>query len=141
MVALNFKAEFIVAIDEGQKRRTIRRIRKAGNPKPGDCLQLYAGLRTTHCEKIRDATCTRVRRIYIDAMGVRIDNRTLYSGEAPASMGAPRPDDYDSDFARADGFDSFADMAVFFEKQYGLPFEGQLIEWRLGVDNGQSTGE
>lgn len=133
MVALSFKPEFVIAIDAGQKSRTIRRVRKAGNPEPGKPLQLYTGMRTADCEKIRDATCTRVRPVLIDYMGITLSGRRLWAGDAPAYQGGPDPEHYDGDFARADGFDSFSDMAEFFKKQYGLPFEGQLIEWSLAI--------
>lgn len=129
MVALSFKPEFVVAIDAGIKRRTIRRVRKAGNPKKGQVLQLYTGLRTKDCEKIRDVTCTRVRSVLIDHMGVTLDGRGLIAGHSPAFLGGPDPEEYDGDFAHADGFESFGDMVEFFEGHYGLPFEGQLIEW------------
>lgn len=133
MVALNFKPEFVFAIDGGAKRRTIRRVRKTGNPEPGKPLQLYTGMRTLSCDKIRDVTCTRVRPVKIDYMGVELNGRRLWSGDAPAYQGGPDPENYDCDFARADGFDHFSDMAEFFKKQYGLPFEGQLIEWTLAI--------
>lgn len=133
MVALNFKPEFVYAIDGGEKRRTIRQVRKAGNPEPGKPLQLYTGLRTKSCEKIRDVTCTRVRPVEIDHIDVVLDGRPLFAGDAPAYQGGPDPERYDGDFARADGFDSFTSMVEFFEKQYGLPFKGQLIEWSLSV--------
>lgn len=131
MVAINFKPEFIVLIDSGQKTRTVRRVRKSGNPKRGDILQLYVGLRTKACEKIREVRCTRVRPIRITRMGVTLGDRVLYAGDSPAYQGAPDPEAYDGDFARADGFDCFTDMVDFFHQQYGLPFEGQLIEWTL----------
>lgn len=131
MVALNFKAEFVCAIDGGEKRRTIRPVRKTGNPTAGAALQLYTGMRRENCEKIRDAVCTRVRPVTIDHVGVVLDGRSLYAGDAPAYQGGPQPESYDGDFARADGFDSFTDMLEFFRKQYGLPFTGQLIEWHL----------
>jgi hypothetical protein len=133
MVALNFKAEFVDLIDGGEKLRTIRQVRKSGNPERGKPLQLFTGLRTKHCEKIRDAICTRVRPVEIDHMGVKLDGRSLYAGDAPAYQGGPDAESYDGDFARADGFDSFGDMVEFFRKQYGLPFKGQLIEWSLAV--------
>lgn len=136
MVAINFKPEFVCAIDGGEKRRTIRKVRKSGNPEPGKPLQLFTGLRTKACEKIRDVTCTRVRPVLINHMGVVLDGRHLWAGDAPAYQGGPQPDYYDGDFARADGFDCFGDMVDFFEKQYGLPFEGQLIEWSLSNTSG-----
>jgi hypothetical protein len=137
MVAISFKSEFVDLIDGGEKTRTIRGIRKAGNPEPGNVLQLYTGLRTANCEKIRDVTCTRVRPVIIDHMGIRLAGRQLYAGDAPAYQGGPDPESYDGDFARADGFDNFVSMLEFFEKQYGLPFEGQLIEWTLALPQAQ----
>jgi hypothetical protein len=133
MVALNFKSEFVCAIDGGEKRRTIRQVRKTGNPEPGKPLQLFTGMRTKACEKIRDVTCTRVRPVEIDSLGVTLNGRHLYAGDSPAYQGGPNAEEYDGDFARADGFDSFTDMVEFFEKQYGLPFKGQLIEWTLSL--------
>lgn len=131
MVALSFKRDFVADIEYGRKRRTIRRVRKAGNPKPGAALQLYTGMRTKACEKILDAVCSRVRPVVIDHRGVFLAGRQLWAGDAPAYQGGPNPEDYDGDFARADGFESFGDMAEFFEREYGLPFEGQLIEWHI----------
>lgn len=131
MVALNFKPEFVYPIDAGIKRRTIRRVRKAGNPEPQKPLQLYTGMRTKGCEKIRDVTCTRVRPVVIDHTGITLDGRALYAGDAPAYQGGEDPESYDGDFARADGFNDFSEMVDFFDSQYGLPFEGQLIEWEL----------
>lgn len=136
MVALNFKHEFVELIDGGEKRRTIRQVRKSGNPEPGKPLQLFTGMRTKACEKIRDATCTRVRPVEIDHMGITLNGRKLYAGDSPAYQGGPNAEEYDGDFARADGFDSFANMVEFFETQYGLPFKGQLIEWTLSVTDG-----
>jgi hypothetical protein len=130
MVALSFKSDFVTAIDAGEKRRTIRQVRKTGNPEPGKPLQLYTGMRTKACEKIKDAICTRVRPVEISATGVKLDGWILYCGDAPATWGVD-PEAFDGDFARADGFANFPEMAEFFEKRYGLPFVGQLIEWRL----------
>lgn len=130
MVALSFKSAFVDDIEEGRKRRTIRQVRKAGNPVPGKPLQLYTGMRTKACEKIKDAVCTRVRPVVIEHTGITLEGRRLYAGDAPAYQGGVDPEHYDGDFARADGFDCFGDMAEFFEKEYGLPFAGQLIEWR-----------
>lgn len=130
MVALNFKTVFADDIELGRKTRTIRKIRARGNPVAGCALQLYTKLRSKSAEKLRDATCTQVRPVLIDHTGVTLNGRALWAGDAPAYQGGPDPENYDGDFARADGFDAFGDMVEFFEKQYGLPFEGQLIEWK-----------
>lgn len=131
MVALNFKAQFADDVEEGRKRRTIRAIRKDGRKvKAGDKLQLYTGMRQKGCRKLGEAQCFRVRRVVIDFSGVTLDGRNLYGGDAPAYQGGVNPEEYDNDFARADGFDCFTDMAEFFRKMHGLPFYGDLIEWR-----------
>ena len=143
MVALSFKAAFADDVEEGRKRRTIRRTRKAKNPAPGDELQLYSGLRTKACRKLADAICTRVRVVTIDHMGIKLEGRHLWAGHAPAYQGGVDPEHYDGDFAHADGFQCFGDMADFFESHYGLPFTGQLIEWRLAersVNAGVGSG-
>lgn len=130
MVTLNFKKQFADDVECGRKKRSIRAPRKDGrNPKRGDKLQLYTGMRTKSCRKLGDAVCVRVRPVQIDHMGVKIDGKSLYAGNAPAYQGSPDPNSWDGDFARADGFDSFPDMADFFEKEHGLPFQGFLIEW------------
>jgi len=130
MVALNFKAQFADAVEEGRKRRTVRAPRKDGrNPKQGDLLQLYTGQRQRGCRKLLDAKCTRVRTVEIDHMGVKINGKKLYAGHAPAFEGSPDPNCYDGDFAHADGFDNFTELVEFFEREHGLPFKGLLIEW------------
>jgi hypothetical protein len=41
-------------------------------------------MRTAACEKIRDVTCIRVRPVTINHIGVVLDDRALYVGDAPA---------------------------------------------------------
>ena len=115
MVAFNFKAEFAEAVECGQKRQTIRLVRLSGNPRKGCALQFYTGMRTKACRKLLEATCKSVEVIVIHPSGdVFIDGRKL------AAVGC---------FARRDGFKGKDDFLAFFQKQYGLPFTGQLIRW------------
>lgn len=131
MPALNFKAEFADDVEDKRKQRSIRKRRKDGrDPKAGDWLHLYTGMRQKDCRKLGNAVVTRVRPVEIDHMGVTLDGRKLYCGNAPAFEGGVAPEDYDSDFARADGFRDFQEMRQWFEDQHGLPFAGLLIEWR-----------
>lgn len=131
MPALNFKAEFADDVEDRIKLRSIRKRRKDGrDPKPGDRLHLYTGMRQKGCRKLGEADCMRVRPVEIDHMGVTLDGRRLYCGTAPAFEGSVNPDGYDSDFARADGFSDFQEMKDWFDHQHGLPFSGLLIEWR-----------
>lgn len=117
MVALNFKPEFSLAVETGRKRQTIRLPRKDGrDPKPGDALQLYTGMRQRTCRKLREAKCTNIEAIQIYRNMIVLAGRELGHQEA-------------SDFAKADGFGSFGDMTNWFHKTHGLPFAGLLIQW------------
>lgn len=117
MVAYNFKAEFAADVESGKKRQTIRLQRRA---RVGDALQLYTGMRTKKCRKLRDAVCTTVQEITIKSRGyylaVRLD-------------GEPLPTEQARDLARADGFENLSAFADFFAEQYGLPFHGYLTRW------------
>jgi len=115
MPLLGFKKQFAEMIESGAKCQTIRAYRKDGrNPKPGDTLYLYTGLRTKQCRKLKDVICENVshlditdtREIYVDYV---FQNRME---EAVMSF--------------KDGFESPQD---FFEETHGLPFRGLLIEW------------
>lgn len=131
MVALNFMSKFADDVEMGHKCRSIRAPRKDGrNPSAGCQLQLYTGMRTRVCRKLADVKCMRVRPVLIDYFGVEIDGRRLFCGNSPAYLGPVDPEGYDGDFAHADGFNCFQDMAEFFAKTHGLPFSGFLIEWR-----------
>lgn len=130
MVALNFQSQFANDVEDRRKRRTIRAARKDGrDPKKGDKLQLYTGMRHKGCRKLLDAVCRRVRPVEISHLGVRLDGRMLHAGDTPAYVSAPDPEQYDGDFARADGFGCFGEMVDWFEQTHDLPFKGNLIEW------------
>lgn len=117
MVAFNFKAQFADDVESGKKRQTIRAQRRA---RVGDPLQLYTGMRTKKCRKLRDAVCTAVDEITIKTRGyylaIRLNGELL-------------PTEHAREIALADGFDGLAAFADFFSEQYGLPFRGWLTRW------------
>jgi hypothetical protein len=118
MVALNFQAQFAKAVEMGAKTRTIRAPRKDGRrPKAGDKLQLYTGMRQKGCRKLREAVCSSVHTVTIDESGVQVEGIPLTVPQAV-------------NFARADGFTTYAEMASFFKETHGLPFSGLLIQWQ-----------
>lgn len=123
MVAFNFQERFTDDVEDGIKTNTIRRSARC---KPGDRLQLYTGMRTKKCRKLMDATCTAVKPIRIDHMGIILDGKRLPAGWARRDD----HEDHDCDFAKADGFDDFMEMAEWFHAQYTLPFNGFVIYWR-----------
>ena len=119
MVAYNFKAQFADDVESGKKRQTIRLQRRA---RPGDRLQLYTGMRTKKCRKLRDAVCTSVQEITIKDRG--------YYTLAVRLNGELLPTKLARELAVADGFTDLVDFADFFAEQYGLPFQGWLTTWR-----------
>jgi len=119
MPALNYQARFAPLVESGQKRQTIRAMRK----RPfvaGDTLYHYTGMRTKACRKLLESVChdavviemggapnqewVMLNRIYLDADDIFL-------------------------IARADGFQCGVDMLDWFRKVHGFPFKGQLVRW------------
>jgi len=117
MPALNFTKQFAPKVKARIKRQTIRALRKDGrNPRPGQTLYLYTGMRTKYCKKLGEAICKSVEQIAIEGSAVTIGvNRLSFKQE--------------NALAKADGFDCFLDFMEFFRKTHGLPFYGLLIKW------------
>lgn len=118
MPLLGYKKEFAQLVERGEKRQTIRAYRKDGrNPKPGQVLYHYAGLRTKSCRKLMDAECKSAEPIAIEGWhDVVVGTKSLSVAE-------------EGTLARADGFASAEAFFRFFEKAHGLPFYGLLIKW------------
>ncbi|MBF0250595.1 MAG: hypothetical protein HQL35_08220 [Alphaproteobacteria bacterium] len=133
MPAINFKNQFAEAVKNGVKRQTIRALRKDGRmpAKRGDILALYTGMRTKSCRKLLNARCSDVRPIELHAALVIVDGGDGWIRTRP---------DLDN-FARADGFRDWSDMAAWFDKTHGLPFEGVLIQWDELRDSSSENGD
>ncbi|ESY88359.1 hypothetical protein X739_00880 [Mesorhizobium sp. LNHC220B00] len=121
MVAYSFKSRFAAPIQAGTKRQTIRADRKR-HAKPGEQLQLYTGMRTKQCKLIGRSTCVSVDLVllnFADYGVVRINGIVLFSDAAM------------QEFARRDGFASWADMRSFWHENHpGIEqFEGVIIRW------------
>lgn len=120
MPLLGYKKQFAPLVESGEKRQTIRAMRKRPF-RTGDRLYHYEGLRTKACRKLSESDCTAAQDIVIDEKGdVYIDGRCLYESAKES-------------FAYADGFrhpsSLWAQMLQFFKKHHGLPFRGQLVKW------------
>ena len=126
MPALNFKAQFAEDVESGHKRQTVRAHRKDGRPhaKVGDTIKLYTGMRTKACRLLGEATVTSIKPVRIEATQMYLDGKLMLAGLC--SRDDPMTD---NEFAEADGFDSFMDMADWFRDVHGLPFEGVVIRW------------
>jgi len=126
MPALNFKKEFAPKVEIGlkeprhreAKRQTIRAGRKDGrNPREGQQLYLYTGMRTKVCRKLGEAECKSVQQFTIE------ENLAIYVGTRCLSVGE------EESMALADGFTTRGQFLDFFRKTHGLPFNGFLIKW------------
>jgi len=118
MPALNFKKQFAPMIESGEKRQTIRALRKdCRNPQTGQMLYLYTGTRTTSCRKLKEVICKDVSQLTIEKNGDII-------------VGIDCLDSWQEyKLACDDGFRTLGDFLDFFRNTYGLPFYGLLIMW------------
>lgn len=122
MVAYNFKSQFADDVESGKKRQTIRANGKRPHARPGQELQLYTGMRTKGCRKLKDTIC-------LETLPVSI-NRTLSETRITMVIGGVEIVGYQlEDMAHKDGFKNSDDLFTFFEETHGLPFEGTLISW------------
>ena len=120
MPAINFEERFAHKVESGRKRQTIRRPRKCPI-KEGHTLYLYTGQRTKRCRLLVTATCKQTRPIAILKESVQVVMRDILHIFVSHN--------WLKAFAQRDGFISWPEMKEFFEKKYGLPFDGDLIEW------------
>ena len=155
MVMLNFQPRFVDPIRQGSKRQSIRRERHR-DPRIGESLQLYVGLRTKRAKKILDAdpVCNGVHPIEMLVSGfpkpesvqpsmVRF-RETLPSWLTETTTfvlgdGVGEWIEIDEAFAVRDGFRSVEDFETFWQEQHGpsseiepfgrIRFSGNLIEW------------
>lgn len=116
MPALNFKKEFAEAVRTGQKKQTIRAMRKYPIHKD-DKLYLYTGMRTKACEKLGEAVASEV-----DSIQIWPDEDISINGEVIPKKQARQ-------LTIDDGFGCLGDFYDFFNVACDRPFTGQLIKW------------
>lgn len=115
MPALNYSEQFAGKVESGEKRQTIRKIRK--NPiKKGDTLFQYTGMRTKKCRKLREDVCTHAIPLFIGRTIMKLNGHVLAQHE-------------ERRLAQDDGFDSLIDFVAWFDCRYGTPFNGVVIRW------------
>lgn len=78
MPAYSYKKQFCPFVKDGTKSHTIRSYRKYP-VKAGDRVVNYYGMRSTHCTKLGEETCSEVKTIAITSKGtvVLVDNPRL----------------------------------------------------------------
>ena len=123
MGAWNFKKQFADVVRRGEKRQTIRRRRADGrDPRIGERMALYTGMRTSSCRKLGECVVDRRRAIVIELDGepkrvvVTVDGQRLH------------PKDIRK-IGQADGFASAGELVEWFAKEHDLPFYGYVYNW------------
>lgn len=129
MSSLTFNEEFAGAVESGAKTQTIRRVRETPI-KVGDTLQLYTGHHVLPCrQQIGVGVVREISAVRLSADGVDAYVTPLWQ---LMRMPPEQSEDVtEGEFAKADGFKDWPEMRDWFERQYGLPFEGVLIRWEL----------
>lgn len=116
MTSLGFKKEFAGQVEARTKRQSIRPNNRF---RVGQHLQLYFGMRTSHCRKLsaEDPVVVAVDSVVIDRNFISVGGRPL--------------DGIDREkMAIADGFADWDNFEAFFrDSEQGLPFHGQLVKW------------
>ena len=86
------------------------------NPKAGQTLYLFTGMRTKNCQRLGEVICKKSETITIEDHAVVVGCHALTTAQ-------------ENYLAKQDGFESFIEFKDFFINEYGLPFFGFLIEW------------
>ena len=139
MVAYSFKERFVDPIRAGTKLHTVRAARKR-HARPGEGLQLYAGMRTKNCRLIAMKDCAATLRIFVAPLADWVAVAEGYpwpgkfSGSPFAASCANRFSYVDIEqFSRRDGFADWAEMRAFWFHEHPetqeQAFEGVLIRW------------
>ncbi len=118
MPGLNFQARFADAVERGEKRQTIRQVRK----RPivaGDTLKLMTGQRQKgQYRSLGEATCLSVEPIAIYTLEQTINLNGMRLARVLSTAIASR-----------DGFAPSEDFFKWFHDRYGRLFRGVLIQW------------
>lgn len=134
MPAYNFMPEFAPLVLSGEKQTTIRRKRKR-RTKRGDRLFLYTGMRTKRCRMLGKARCSGVWPFRMDESGASIRSgvlgRRFWSRLSGVGI---------RDLAWGDARMTPEGFTAFFLERYGLPFDGELIEWEDFEPAGKNGG-
>ena len=122
MPLLGFQSRFAPLVESGEKRQTIRAYRKDGrDPREGDRLYLWTGLRTKGARKLGESNCISARPLTL-----RFEHG---AGMFGTMNGRRLAFDELEEIAMSDGFYGTEEMAEWFSSTHGLPFRGLLIEW------------
>lgn len=134
----NFQERFEDGIRTGRIQHTIRGPRFYGRQRMpgvqdgvGDVMHLYAGMRTKACRLLGRFVCAAVEQIRIAKEWRLVGGKEWHKEFVPAIWinGEMLSPDESEDFARRDGFKSFAAFQRYWCMSGDLPFEGFVLHW------------
>jgi hypothetical protein len=110
-----FKPQFAPLVESGAKCQTVRPTPKR-MPKPGDRISLRTWTGKPYRSK---------QRALREAFIAEVSPCAIYESAVYVN-GSPEPR---HDFAVADGFADYGELAEWFKTTHELPFEGVVIKW------------
>lgn len=124
MVAYSFKPRFILPIELGEKRQTIRAIGKKRHARPGETVQIYTGPRMRP-RKVGEAVCASADAITIDFGGPARGPWIVLGGEVIEGEAVL------DEFAQRDGFPDWQALHDFWAEEHDNPtrWSGIIITW------------
>lgn len=125
---LGFKKQFATKILDGSKKFTIRNPRKV-EPKIGETLHMFSGLRTSFTEKISsDHKLTGIQLV-----DIKIDYRPEPKGYIDIKVDG-KVIDYNTAlvFVKSDGFDTIAEFATYWVREMGV-IDKRTLCWKVDV--------
>jgi hypothetical protein len=120
MPQLGFKKQLAPKVLSGEKPFTLRNLRlDRRDPKTGDMLYMFTGLRTKECQKFGEKLCRFAVNIKLSFNLVQIPNLRQINDPAKLEL-----------FSRFDGFDNYETFKKFHRIIPGMsPKEMRLIAW------------
>lgn len=121
MKKLCFEDRWICDVKDGKKGQSVR---SQTNLKREEIFKL--------CDEdgveFARAKCIGINEVEIDSTEMSLNGERLFASIQYREQSEPT----DNEFAEADGFEGFMEMADYIKKQYGsLPFKGVVIQWTL----------
>ena len=115
MTAFSFKPYMAPKILDGTKLSTIRSTKRC---EVGDTMQLYTGMRTKKCKKLKDVVCIGVAPIMIREPDIWAIIGKIEGNIHPANV-----------LHLQEGFKNAQEFLEFFRQEYGLPYRGWIHAW------------
>lgn len=121
-----FKPQFAPLVESGAKCQTVRPVPKR-MPKAGDPISLRAWTGLPYRSKqrvLREAKLEAVKRITIHETFFWHEGNEHFAGAPITNPSALE------EFAKADGFGSWAELVAWFKATHALPFHGIALYWK-----------